>query len=50
MMRNARRKDELRNKYDLVGLKMEAAGIVNSLLTGIIRGVCDYGNREKNKD
>jgi nucleoside phosphorylase len=50
MMRNARRRDELRDKYDLIGLEMEAAGIMNTLPTGVIRGVCDYGDGQKNKD
>jgi nucleoside phosphorylase len=50
MMRNAQRRDELRDKYDLIGLEMEAAGIMNTLPTGVIRGVCDYGDSQKNKD
>jgi hypothetical protein len=36
-MRNARRRDELRDTYDLVGLEMEAAGIMNTPPTGVIR-------------
>ena len=50
MMRNARRRDELRDTYDLIGLEMEAAGIMNTLPTGVVRGVCDYGDGQKNKD
>jgi nucleoside phosphorylase len=50
MMRNAQRRDELRDKYDLIGLEMEAAGIMNTLPTGVIRGVCDYGDGQKNND
>jgi nucleoside phosphorylase len=49
-MRNPRRRDELRDKYDLIGLEMEAAGVMNTLPTGVIRGVCDYGDSHKNKD
>lgn len=49
LMRNPIRRDELRDKYDLIGLEMEAAGIMNTLPTGVIRGVCDYGDSEKNK-
>jgi nucleoside phosphorylase len=49
LMRNPIRRDELRDKYDLIGLEMEAAGIMNTLTTGVIRGVCDYGDSEKNK-
>jgi nucleoside phosphorylase len=50
MMRNTRRRDELRDTYDLIGLEMEAAGIMNTLPTGVVRGVCDYGDGQKNKD
>lgn len=50
MMRNPRRRDELRDRYDLIGLEMEAAGIMNTLPTGVIRGVCDYGDGQKDKD
>jgi nucleoside phosphorylase len=49
LMRNLQRRDELRDKYDLIGLEMEAAGVMNTLPTGVIRGVCDYGDRQKNK-
>jgi len=49
LMRNSQRRDELRDKYDLIGLEMEAAGIMNTLPTSVIRGVCDYGDRQKNK-
>jgi nucleoside phosphorylase len=50
LMRNARRRDELRDRHNLIGLEMEAAGIMNTLPTGVIRGVCDYGDDQKNKD
>jgi nucleoside phosphorylase len=50
MMRNPRRRDQLRDEHDLIGLEMEAAGIMNTLPTGVIRGVCDYGDGQKNKD
>jgi nucleoside phosphorylase len=50
MMRNPQRRDELRDRHDLIGLEMEAAGVMNTLPTGVIRGVCDYGDGQKNKD
>ena len=50
MMKNPRRRDELRDRYNLIGLEMKAAGIMNTLPTGVIRGVCDYGDGQKNKD
>jgi nucleoside phosphorylase len=49
LMRNPQRRDELRDKHDLIGLEMEAAGVMNILPTGVIRGVCDYGDGQKNK-
>lgn len=49
LVRNSRRRDDLRDKYNLIGLEMEAAGVMNVLPTGVIRGVCDYGDRHKNK-
>jgi hypothetical protein len=50
MMGNAGRRDELRDTYDLIGLEMEAAGVMNTLPTGVIRGVCDYGDGQKYDD
>ena len=50
MMRNPRWRDELRDEHDLIGLEMEAAGIMNTLPTGVIRGIYDYGDGQKNKD
>lgn len=50
LMRNSKRRDQLRDKYNLIGLEMEAAGIMNTLPTGVIRGVCDYGDAHKSKD
>ena len=50
MMRNARRRDELRDTHDLIGLEMEAAGVMNTLPTGVVRGVCDYGDGQKSKE
>ena len=39
LMRNHNRRDELRDNYELIGLEMEAAGTMNTLPTGMIRGV-----------
>jgi nucleoside phosphorylase len=47
--RNAQRRDQLRKDYDIIGLEMEAAGIMNSIAVGVIRGVCDYADGKKNK-
>jgi Nucleoside phosphorylase len=49
-MKNTRKKNELGDRYDLIGLEMEAAGIMNRIPVGVIRGVCDYGDAHKNKN
>ena len=46
-MKNARKRNELRDKYYLIGLEMEAAGTMNRIAVGVIRGVCDYGENTK---
>lgn len=50
LMRNHKRRDMLRDEHNLIGLEMEAAGVMNTLPTGMIRGVCDYGDNFKNKE
>ena len=50
LMKNARKRDELRDKYNVIGLEMEAAGTMNRIPVGVIRGVCDYGDEHKNKE
>ncbi|UKZ63159.1 uncharacterized protein TrAtP1_004389 [Trichoderma atroviride] len=50
LMKNARKRDQLRDKYGLIGLEMEAAGTMDCIPVGVIRGVCDYGDEHKNKD
>lgn len=49
LMKNARERDKLRDKYGLIGLEMEAAGTMDCIPVGVIRGVCDYGDEHKNK-
>lgn len=41
---------DLRDRYGIIGLEMEAAGIMNTIPVGVIRGVCDYADSHKNKD
>jgi hypothetical protein len=48
LMRNAAIRDELRDKHDIIGLEMEAAGTMNRIPVGVIRGVCDYADMHKN--
>ncbi|KAI1180559.1 nucleoside phosphorylase domain-containing protein [Nemania sp. FL0916] len=50
LMRNAARRDQLRDNYNLIGLEMEAAGTMNRIPVGVIRGVCDYADDHKNKE
>ncbi|KAM6510067.1 hypothetical protein FALCPG4_017696 [Fusarium falciforme] len=50
LVKNTERRNELRDKYNIIGLEMEAAGTMNRIPVGVIRGVCDYGDEHKNKD
>jgi hypothetical protein len=50
LIKNAKLRDEYRDKYGLIGLEMEAAGTMNTIPVGVIRGVCDYGDKRKNKE
>ncbi|KAH7012213.1 uncharacterized protein B0I36DRAFT_300066 [Microdochium trichocladiopsis] len=50
LLKNAQRLNELRDKYGVIGLEMEAAGTMNRIPVGVIRGVCDYGDQQKNKE
>lgn len=52
LIKNARKRNELRDKHNVIGLEMEAAGTMNCIPVGVIRGVCDYGDDygHKNKE
>jgi hypothetical protein len=50
LINNAQKRDELRDKYNIIGLEMEAAGMMNHIPIGIIRGVSDYGDEHKNQE
>jgi hypothetical protein len=50
LVKNARKRNELRDKHNVIGLEMEAAGTMNRIPVGVIRGVCDYGDEHKNKN
>ncbi|RYP27024.1 hypothetical protein DL768_011361 [Monosporascus sp. mg162] len=50
LMKNTQKRNELRDKYGVIGLEMEAAGTMNRIPVGVIRGVCDYGDEHKNKE
>ncbi|KAL4919568.1 hypothetical protein BDW62DRAFT_199593, partial [Aspergillus aurantiobrunneus] len=50
LLKSSRDRDGLRDKYNVIGLEMEAAGVMNEIPVGNIRGVCDYGDERKNKE
>ncbi|KAI1825463.1 hypothetical protein F4861DRAFT_530286 [Xylaria intraflava] len=50
LVKNAQYRDMLRNELNLIGLEMEAAGTMNQIPVGVIRGVCDYADNHKNKE
>lgn len=50
LIKNARKRTELRDQYNVIGLEMEAAGLMNRIPVGVVRGVCDYGDEHKNKE
>ncbi|CAJ0543646.1 Ff.00g038550.m01.CDS01 [Fusarium sp. VM40] len=50
LLENAKRRDELRDRYGIIGLETGAAGTMNRIPVGVIRGVCDYGGRQKNEE
>ena len=49
LMKNTRKQNKLRDRYNVIGLEIEAAGTMNRIPVGVIRGVCDYGDEHKNK-
>lgn len=49
LVKNAQKRNQLRDRYDLIGIEMEAAGTMDRIPVGVIRGVCDYGDQHKNK-
>ncbi|EKJ70317.1 hypothetical protein NXS19_004924 [Fusarium pseudograminearum] len=50
LLKNAKKRNELRDRYGIIGLEKAAAGIMNRIPVGVIRGVCDYGDRHMNKN
>ncbi|KAL4757636.1 5'-methylthioadenosine/S-adenosylhomocysteine nucleosidase family protein [Aspergillus foveolatus] len=50
LLKSRRHQDAMRDRYNVIGLEMEAAGVMNEISVGNIRGVCDYGDKRKNKD
>ncbi|KAL3428669.1 hypothetical protein BDV09DRAFT_201363 [Aspergillus tetrazonus] len=50
LLKSSRDRDKLRDRYNVIGLEMEAVGVMNEIPVGNIRGVCDYGDEQKNKE
>ncbi|KAI0490594.1 purine and uridine phosphorylase [Xylaria cf. heliscus] len=50
LLKNARKTNELRDRYNIIGLEMVAAGAINRISVGVVRGVCNYGDVHKNKE
>ncbi|ORY61379.1 nucleoside phosphorylase domain-containing protein [Pseudomassariella vexata] len=50
LIKDRRKRDELRDKFGINGLEMEAAGTMNHIPVGVIRGVCDYADEHQNQD
>jgi nucleoside phosphorylase len=49
LMKNSEKRDALREKHDIIGLEMEAAGVMDTIPVGVIRGVGDYADEKKDK-
>ncbi|KAI4593662.1 hypothetical protein KJ359_009146 [Pestalotiopsis sp. 9143b] len=49
LIKSSAERDRLRDSYNIIGLEMGAAGVMSNLPVGVIRGVCNYGDKHKNK-
>ncbi|KAF9886798.1 hypothetical protein FE257_011045 [Aspergillus nanangensis] len=49
VIKNSQTREHLAQKYNVLCVEMEAAGIVNVAPCLVIRGICDYADAEKNK-
>ena len=49
LLKNATKRDELRDEFKIIGLEMAGAGTNAVVPAAMIRGVCDYGDQKKNK-
>ncbi|KAK4082847.1 uncharacterized protein Triagg1_1737 [Trichoderma aggressivum f. europaeum] len=48
VMKSARRRDKLRDAWNVSCFEMEAAGLMDSFPCMVIRGICDYSDDHKN--
>ncbi|KAL9048621.1 MAG: hypothetical protein Q9162_007629 [Coniocarpon cinnabarinum] len=49
LMKDAKTRDELAKKMNVLCFEMEAFGLMNSFPCLVIRGICDYSDTHKNK-
>ncbi len=47
LMKNPRERDALRDRYNVYGLEMEAAGVMDVIPMPVVRGVSDYADEHK---
>jgi hypothetical protein len=40
-MKNAHKMNELQDRYNIIGLEMEAAGTISQIAVGVVQGVCE---------
>lgn len=50
MVESTLKRNEMRDRYGVIGLEMAAAGILNRIPVGVVRGVCDYADQHKNTE
>lgn len=50
LIRTAKLRDQLRDRYGIICFEMEAAGVMNTLPVAVIRGVSDYADSRKNDE
>jgi nucleoside phosphorylase len=50
VVKTAKLRDELRERYKIRCSEMEAAGLMNILPVAVIRGISDYADSHKNDD
>ncbi|TGJ88459.1 hypothetical protein E0Z10_g289 [Xylaria hypoxylon] len=49
VIKHAKTRDQLAQKFNAICFEMEAAGLMNSLQCLVIRGICDYSDSHKSK-
>ncbi|KAL4888043.1 hypothetical protein BDV59DRAFT_189417 [Aspergillus ambiguus] len=49
LMRSAKIRDQISQKYDVLCFEMEGAGIMDTFPCLVIRGICDYADSHKNE-